>query len=184
LAEHQEYQRHALVAAAVEILAEEGVAALTPAAVGRRASLARSSTYQYFDSSAALLATAVEEAQAEVDAVVARATDMADGPDATVDAYVTCVLDLATTSAARALRALERAELPPMCAARLDELAAAQRTPVVRALAEAGVPGPELTAVLVAALVDAGASEVASGADPDLVRARVMDLVHGGIDRV
>lgn len=177
------YQRHALVAAAIEILAEDGVAALTPAAVGRRAALARSSTYQYFDSSAALLATAVEEAQAEVDAVVARATDVPGGPDATVDAYVTCVLGLATTTAARALRALERAELPPMCAARLDELAAAQRGPVVRALAARGVPAPGLTAVLVAALVDAGAAEVASGADRGLVRDRVLDLVRGGIRR-
>jgi AcrR family transcriptional regulator len=183
LAEHQAYQRHALVAAAVEILAEEGVAALTPAAVGRRASLARSSTYQYFDSSAALLATAVEEAQAEVDAVVARATDGADGPGATVDAWVTCVLGLATTSAARALRALERAELPPMCAARLGELAAAQRAPLVRALAGARVAEPWLTALLVAAVVDAGASEVASGTDPGLVQARVLALVHAGIDR-
>ena len=184
LAEHQARRRQALVTAAVDILAEDGVAALTPAAVGRRASLARSSTYQYFDSSAALLATAVEEAHAEVVTVVALATDRAQGPDAIVDAYVTGVVGLATTSAARALRALERAELPPMCAARLDELAVIRRAPLVRALTGGGVPDPGLTAVLVAAVVGAGAAEVAAGADPVVVRARLLTLVHAGIDGV
>ena len=41
LAEHQARQRDALVEAAVAILATEGVAAATPAAVGARAGLAR-----------------------------------------------------------------------------------------------------------------------------------------------
>jgi len=142
LAEHQAAQRHAPVAAAVEILADEGVAALTPASAGGRASLARSSTYQYFDSGAALLATAVEPAQAEVQDAVTRATVPAHGPDATVAAYVAAVPSLATTIPARAMRALGHAELPPMCAARLDNLLAIQSQPLATALAEWGVPDP------------------------------------------
>ena len=181
LAEHQAYQRHALVAAAVEILADEGVSALTPASAGRRASLARSSTYQYFDSGAALLATAVEAAQADVQDAVTRATDAADGPDAVLAAYVDAVLSLATTTPSRAMRALDHAELPPMCTARLEELRAAQRQPLVDALGERGTPEPGPTAELVAALVDAGAAQCVAGNPVDVVRSRVLSLVLGGV---
>jgi AcrR family transcriptional regulator len=183
LAEHHALRRSALVAAAVAILAEDGVAALTPATVGRRASLARSSTYQYFDSGASLLATAVEAAQAEVDQVVSQATGGAAGPSETVDAYVTAVLGQATLLSARALRALDRAELPPMCEARLVELAAAQRAPLVAALGSLGVEDPEATARLVAALVDAASREIADGAREDVVRDRVMTIIRSGVVR-
>ncbi|GGY59935.1 hypothetical protein GCM10010363_46790 [Streptomyces omiyaensis] len=47
--------------AATDILVDEGAAAVTPAAVGARACLARSSVYRYFDSSPALLSTLTEE---------------------------------------------------------------------------------------------------------------------------
>jgi AcrR family transcriptional regulator len=183
LAEHQAYQRHALVAAAVDILASEGVAALTPAAAGRRASLARSSTYQYFDSGAALLATAVEAAQSDVQDAVARSIAAAQGPEATVVAYVDAVLSLATTMPARAMRALGHAELPPMCAARLDELCGAQRRPLVDALDEWGVPDPGPKAELLAALVDAGAGQCVAGTPVDVVRDRVLALVLAAVGR-
>ena len=62
VAEHRAHQREALIGAAIDILVNEGATAVTPAAVGARAGLARSSVYQYFDSSAALLATITEEA--------------------------------------------------------------------------------------------------------------------------
>ena len=163
----------------------DGVAALTPASAGRRASLARSSTYQYFDSGAALLATAVEAAQAEVQDVLARSTAAAavHGPDATVAAYVDTVLTLATTTPARALRALGHAELPPMCLARLDELRSVGRQPLVEALTEWGVPDPGPTAELLDALVDAGARQCASGTPVDVVRRRVLALVRGAAGR-
>ena len=183
LAEHQAYQRHALVAAAIEILAEDGVAALTPASAGRRASLARSSTYQYFDSGAALLATAVEAAQAEVQDAVAGATARAQGPEDTVTAYVDAVLSLATTTPARAMRALGHAELPPMCAARLDELRATQYRPLALALAEQGVTDPGPSAALLAALVEAGAEQCAAGTRVEVARARVLQLVLRGVGR-
>ena len=181
LVEHQSYQRHALVSAAIEVLAEEGVTAMNPASVGRRASLARSSTYQYFDSGAALLAAAVEAAQAEVDDVVSRAAADAAGPADTVDSYVTAVLGVATTAPFRALRALERADLPPMCAARLHELATAQRSPLVAALAELGVADPVATADLVVALVEAAAAQVCAGAGEVEVRGRTLGLLHRGV---
>lgn len=80
VAEHRVRQREALIRAAIDILVNEGAAAVSPAAVGARVGLARSSVYQYFDSSAALLATIVEEAFRRSNEALADA--MADAADA------------------------------------------------------------------------------------------------------
>ncbi len=61
VAEHRDQRRAALVHAGRDILASQGADAVTPAAVGAAAGIARSSVYQYFDSSVALLAAIVEE---------------------------------------------------------------------------------------------------------------------------
>ena len=61
LAEHHAQRRAAIVAAAVDLLGREGIGAVTPAAVASGSGLARSSLYQYFPSTAALVAAAVEE---------------------------------------------------------------------------------------------------------------------------
>lgn len=181
LAEHQARQRDALVEAAIAILATDGVAAATPAAVGARAGLARSSVYQYFDSSAAMLATAVELVLPRAGAAVAESVRAATTPEAGVEAYARQVLGQATSPAARAVRALEQAELPVRCRARLEELRAEQVKPLADVLVRLGADQPGPTAELVAALVDAGARQVASGADPDEVTARVLAVLRHGV---
>ena len=60
VAEHHARQRRALLDAAHALLAETGEAP-SMAAVGRRAGLARSSVYQYFDSPGALLHAVVTD---------------------------------------------------------------------------------------------------------------------------
>ena len=52
VAEHRVRQRDALLHAATELLVDGGVSAVTPAAVGAAAGLARPSVYQYFSSGA------------------------------------------------------------------------------------------------------------------------------------
>ncbi|WP_139275679.1 TetR/AcrR family transcriptional regulator, partial [Mangrovactinospora gilvigrisea] len=86
--EHRAQQRAALIRAAVDLLAEQGVTAVTPAAVTARAGLARPSFYQYFPSSAALLAAIVEDAFTAADVAVAQALDAATEPRARIDAFV------------------------------------------------------------------------------------------------
>ncbi|MGX1508291.1 UNVERIFIED_CONTAM: AcrR family transcriptional regulator [Streptomyces graminofaciens] len=88
VAGHPAQQREALIGAAIDILVNEGAAAVTPATVGTRAGLARSSVYQYFDSSAALLATITEEAFRRSNEALNRAMAAADGPVERVEAFV------------------------------------------------------------------------------------------------
>lgn len=62
VAEHRVAQERALIAAAVAIIAEDGVRGISPRAVCERAGLARSSFYEYFPSKDDLLAAIAVEA--------------------------------------------------------------------------------------------------------------------------
>ena len=58
---HRELRRQQLMSAAMELALNEGAAAITVAAVAAKAGLARSSVYEYFESSADLVADLVIE---------------------------------------------------------------------------------------------------------------------------
>lgn len=179
--EHHAQRRAALIAAAEELLAEQGVDAVTLAAVGSRAGLARSSVYQYFDSAPALVAAVVEDAFPRATDQLRASMAAAGGPAEQVDAYVETALRLAGDRAHRSLRALAGADLPVHCRARMDELHREQTEPLVEALRALGDRDAVLTAALVTGVVRAAAQAVAEGAPAAKVRRRALGLVHQGI---
>lgn len=180
VAEHHSRQRAALLAAGADLLATGGIDAVTPAAVGAAAGLARSSVYQYFDSSPALLAAIVED-------VFPRATDQlrdavrrADTPAAKVRTYVRMALKQATDPAHRPVQALARAELPDACRARLRELHDELASPLRTALAELDVPEVDLTTDLVLGLLGAAVQAVVAGRPRRQVERRLLSMLDGG----
>ena len=181
VAEHRERRREALLAAATALLAEHGVEAVNLAAAGAASGLARSSVYQYFDSTPALLAAVVEDVMAKTGARLAAAMGRADGPSERIDAFVRSTLDTATDPAHRSIHALAGSTLPPECLSRVAELHRMQYQPLLDALVELGVLQPDLTMQLVVAMVVRAAQAVADGAARRPVLARTLDLVHHGI---
>ena len=181
LAEHQARQRRALIEATMDILASEGVGAVSPATVGRRAGLARSSVYQYFDSTESIIATAVEEAFTPATAALAAALAAAKTPEDRIDAYVHETLSLAEAGAHRAAAALARAELPPVCRSRLAELHAEQARPLLEAVSELGVTPPGPTAELLGGLIQVAMRQVESGMPTQEAASRVLALIHHGL---
>jgi len=179
LAEHQAAQKRALVAAAMDTLVEDGAAAITPAAVGRRAGLARSSVYQYFPSSTALVAAVIEEAFPPWDAALGAALEGLEDPAERIDAYIDATLRLTAEGRHRAAGALLNAELPPQTRRRLAELHHATVEPLSAAVRDLGVPDPELTARLLGGLLSTAMAAVEGGADPGDVTARVKALLAG-----
>ncbi|MBT3166994.1 TetR/AcrR family transcriptional regulator [Streptomyces sp. Vc74B-19] len=178
VAEHRAHQRETLIGAAIDILVNEGAAAVTPAAVGARAGLARSSVYQYFDSSAALLATVTEEAFRRSNEALARAMATAKGPVERVEAFFRESLRLGAEGAHRPAAALMNAGLPPACQERLVELHLEQVEPFRAAVRELGVPEPALTADLIAGMLHTALAAVDGGAPLDTVTGRTLDLVR------
>ncbi|MGW3681746.1 TetR/AcrR family transcriptional regulator [Streptomyces prasinus] len=178
VAEHRAQQREALIGAAIDILVNEGATAVTPAAVGARAGLARSSVYQYFDSSAALLATITEEAFRRSNEALATAMAEASGPVARVEAFFRESLRLGAEGAHRPAAALMSAGLPPACQERLMELHLEQVEPFRAAVREIGSPDPALTADLIAGMLHTALAAVDRGTPLDTVTERTLALVR------
>ena len=164
MAEHRRIQRDALLDAARSLLSEGGVRSLTFPALAERTGLARSSVYEYFRSTAALV-----EALCEVDlplwaAEVEAAMAAADTPAARIEAYVRHQLTLAADGRHRAVMAVAAGELEAAARAGTRPDAAWERIRaahggvaelVVGVLAELGHEDPRLAARLLQGVIDA-----------------------------
>lgn len=181
VAEHRARQRAALIQAAIDILAEQGAAAVTPAAVGARAGVARSTFYLYFPSAAALLATIVEESFTDADAAVARALATISGPAARIDAFVRTELRLAADGIHRPAAALMTGDLPPECRDRVRELHDRHYAPLHEAITAASPADPLLTSQLIGGLLQAAMTAVEHGTDSEQAADRTLHLIHHGL---
>lgn len=148
VADHRASQHAALLSAAMEVLVTEGTAGLTPAAVGARVGLARSSVYRYFSSTADILAQLVEEAIPRWAARLEGVTTDSRGLDARVRAFGEVTLSFVAHPDYALLRALVSVELPPECQDRLDQLHETMIAPLRDVLTEAGHQDPDLVAHL------------------------------------
>lgn len=182
VAEHRANQRAALLRAANEILTEQGLAAVTPAAVGARAGLARSSVYQYFPSTGALIANLVEDCFPRANQAIAAAMASQRSPADRVDAYIRTTLRLAAEGAHRPATALATADLPAPCRARIAELHTQQARPLVEALHDLGVANPALTATLIGGMVRTAMVAIEQGGPTATITNRTLELVRHGIE--
>jgi AcrR family transcriptional regulator len=181
VAEHRTRQRAALIHAAIDILAEQGAAAVTPAAVGARAGVARSTFYLYFPSVAALLATIVEESFTAADDAVTRALASLSGATARIDAFVRTELQLAADGLHRPAIALMTADLPSECRDRVDELHHHHYAPLDEAITAIKPASPHLASQLIGGLLQAAMTAVGHGADPLEVADQTLQLIHHGL---
>lgn len=181
LAEHQIAQRTSLVNAAIDVLAEDGAGSMTPASIGRRAGLARSSVYGYFASSAEILAVTVEELMARTTSIVAEAVGAESSNRNRIHAFVRTMVVLALAKESLALHALDRTDLPAMCLARLDELREVRNAPLRRALTDSGVRDADSVVDFVVAIAETAAGMVAQGIDVDRVITQAIDFVDRGV---
>ena len=181
VAEHHRRRRAELVAAGAVLLADGGIDAVSLAGVGAATGLARSSVYQYFDSSPALLAAVVEDVFPHSTARLRRAVDRATTPNEKIDAYVRTALDLATDASHRSLYSLAGVGLPLECRARIAELHEEQFAPLREAVAETGVADPVLTARLLLGVLQSATQAVVEGAPKARVTREVRAFVHAGI---
>ncbi|MCA0336756.1 MAG: TetR/AcrR family transcriptional regulator [Actinobacteria bacterium] len=180
VAEHSAQRRAAIVDAAVDLLGREGIAGVTPAAVASAAGLARSSVYQYFSSTDALVAAGVEEAFRRTRVLVDRGQARATTPAERVAAWVDSALD-AAVAGHEPMSAYAAADLPDACRAAVAELHHGLAAPLVAALEEHGVSSPGPVAELVAGVVVAAAAQVARGQAVRTVRRRTRAFVLAAI---
>jgi AcrR family transcriptional regulator len=181
VAEHRANQERALLDAARELLLAGGRAAITPAAVGAAAGLARSSVYKYFSSGEEILTRIATEAFADWGAQVSEAVGREADVDGRVDVYVRTTLELAGSGAHRV--AVLGGGLPPDARAR-ERLAQAHRdlaAPLVAALAERGDADPVLTAELVDGVLGRAIDQLDAGRPAEDVVPATLEFVRRAI---
>ena len=179
VAEHNAMRRRQVIEAAADELRDGGLAGFTPAAVAKRAGLARSSMYQYSPSTDALLGAAITTLlQRSRDRAIA-AVDTADTPAARVSAYIRAAIADARDGHSAALE-ISGVAMPEVCREGVRVLHEQLREPLLSALRDAEVPDPQTLAVLVQGLVNAAASAVAHGAALERIEAGTIDLVLRG----
>ncbi|GAA3540881.1 TetR/AcrR family transcriptional regulator [Nonomuraea rosea] len=177
VADHRAGQHAALLAAAMEILVAEGAAGLTPAAVGARVGLARSSVYRYFSSTADILAQLVEDAIPRWAARLESAVSAQEGLEARVRAFGAVTLSFVRSPDYALLRTFSSVELPPGCQDRLDQLHETMIGPLHEVLADAGHEHPGLVARLGWSILGEGQRLMAAGADADLVEETTLTVL-------
>ena len=164
-----------------ELLAEGGVGAVSPAAVGARAGIARSSVYTYFDSAESMIAAVVEDALPRAEGELRAAAEAAADPAGRIDAYLRTAIDLAARGAHRTAAVLARADLPEPCRARLAELHASQREPLRDAIRELGVEDADLVTGLLDGVLAAAMVAVQAGGQKAEIQEQVLRFVHAGL---
>ncbi len=152
VAEHHARQRRSLLDAARALLAETGHAP-SMAAVGRRAGLARTSVYQYFDSPEALLEAVVGDVFPDWAAQVRAHVEAADGPAERVWAYVEANLALFAGSEQAVAQALARVVDPRVLQGPMQDFHVRLQGPLREALGDLGEPDPSAVAELIDAMI-------------------------------
>ncbi|MEI2811166.1 MAG: TetR/AcrR family transcriptional regulator [Nocardioides sp.] len=181
LAEHHAQRRAAILAAATGLLQREGAPAVTPAAVAAGSGLARSSVYQYYPSTGALLGAAVEEMFASAVQEIQASVAAADSPLERVLAYLDAALELARDGHGATGALPADLPVPPECAERVRLLHDALVEPLTSALSDSGVDNPVSAAAFVNGVVGAAAALIDRGQPADRVRAEMRHFATHGL---
>lgn len=162
--EHRARQRRALLDAARELLAETGEAP-SMAAVGRRAGLARSSLYQYFPSTDALLQAVVADVFPSWAEQVRRRVLAAQDPGNRIWAYIVANVELFTGPEQAVARALARVVDPTALQGPMQDFHAQLQVPLREALTDLGEPEVATMAEMIDAITLQAARTPDTGAD-------------------
>lgn len=182
VAEHHAMRRAAVIAAARHALGTVGAAGVTPGAVAGAAGIARTSVYQYFPSTDALLTAAVEDMFTEAGARIAEALDGSTDPWQRVESYVSVALRAAAGQYGP-FHAMPAAQLPDTTRSRLRELHDLLSAPLIDAVTEIGSAEPEVATALILGAISAGITLVRHGADPKATIKATNAFVARGLGR-
>ncbi|TDC91013.1 TetR/AcrR family transcriptional regulator [Actinomadura sp. 7K507] len=157
VAEHRARQLRTLLDAARALVAEEGLEALSLAALARRVGLSRPSLYEYFRSKDDLVAAILEEELPRWASLVEEALNGPGDLEGKVEAYIRVQLGVMTDGRHAAAVALAEHALAEPALERIRVGHAMLLRPLAAALEDGGVPEAMLRAELIQGLVDAAA---------------------------
>ena len=165
LAEHREQRRDALLEAATTVMRES--CTVTMSAVAERTGLSRTAVYEYYRSSADLIADVlVDELAAWIDHLAEAIDGIAD-PRERLVTWIRAALAYVEDGRHALVRAAGDATLPPVRRAQVQTLHRDLAAPVYVALREIGVTDAERIASYVWGVVEAATRHIESGRAAD-----------------
>ena len=167
LAQHRDWRRNQLIEAAASIALESGGAAVTVAAVAQRAGLSRTSVYEYFGSSADLVADLVLEELKNFAQYLQEAVSQTDQPIDNIHAWIESALTYIADGRHLLAKALNATSLPQE---RSIAIGAAHRgllAPLVSGLAAMGIKDTQRALLFIQAITDASTKRIEGGHDAE-----------------
>lgn len=160
LAEHRDLRRASLLAAGAELIQAGGAPAVTMSAVASRAGLSRTAVYEYFPSTADLLAAVLAEQMQEWIEQVAALLAPEQSPEAAIRAYVRISLSMIHDGSHEIMALLAAETLSAPTRRHLGELHAQLAAPLIAAFADMGAADPMQCAFFAQGVVEAAARRV------------------------
>jgi AcrR family transcriptional regulator len=165
---HRELRRQQLMDAAMELALAHGAESITVAAVAAKAGLARSSIYEYFASSADLVADLVLEELDYYTGRLAHAIEGATDPYNRIELWITESLRYVADGRHMLVKSLNTINTPQE---RKEEILLGHRrmmAPLQNSLVEAGIANTRAAAALLASVTDAASIRIDAGNEAEL----------------
>ncbi len=165
---HRELRRQQLIGAAMELALANGAGSITVAAVAAKAGLARSSIYEYFSSSADLVADLVLEELASYTRRLSAAVTGATDPYLRIELWITESLRYVADGRHMLVKSLNTISTPDE---RKDEIIIGHRrmmAPLNQSLVEIQVADVRIAGALLASVTDAASIRIDAGNDAGL----------------
>jgi AcrR family transcriptional regulator len=181
IVEHRELRRQQLISAALELALGEGAEAVTVAAVAKKAGLARSSIYEYFASSADLIADLILEELNYYSNRLAVAIVDATDPFEKIEHWIAEGLRYVADGRHMLVKSLNTISTPEF---RKEEIAIGHRkmiAPLRQALAETGIKDPAAAAAFLSSVTDAASIRIDAGNDAELEIQRASTFALAGL---
>lgn len=167
LAQHRDWRRNQLIEAAAGIALESGGAAVTVAAVAQRAGLSRTSVYEYFGSSADLIADLVLEELKNFSHYLQVAVADTNQPIESIAAWIESALTYIADGRHLLAKALNATSLPQERSAAIGAAHRALLAPLVIGLSAMGVKDTQRALLFIQAITDASTKRIESGHDAE-----------------
>lgn len=165
LAQHRDWRRHQLIDAAASIAMESGGAAVTVSAVAQRAGLSRTSVYEYFASSADLVADLVlDELHGLADYLGTQLSDCTE-PRSCIESWISGALTYISDGRHLLAKALNATTLP---LERSQQIKAAHRAllaPLMKSLVDLKVQDVQRALAFIQAVTDVSTKRIEAGHD-------------------
>ena len=166
--EQRQMRQRQLIDAALSIALESGAANITVAAVAKRAGLARSSMYEYFSSSADLIADLVIEELALYQKRLAQAVSGTEDPYQHIELWIAEALQYVVDGRHMLIKSLNAATIPEF---RRDEISQGHRnlmTTISAPLQEIGLTDIRGAMSYLQNTIEAASVRIESGSDSEL----------------